>query len=350
VATARLLKWKGYHMQPAIEEDAMTDHTITPAAPREILLRPRGQDEDAYPQVHDVPALRAYFEREGFVVLRRMLPQAACEAARLAFLREVLPARHAYFKRHASGRYERNVYTEYGHMKYPIMNLQDIGGRRFGQFRQRGLELLTHPDLQRLMRGLFGEPARLAHTMYFDGNQATWAHRDGDYVDTAQAGRMVGVWIAAEDIHPDAGRFYVLPGSHRVAMPEIGHPNGDRYKARMADFVHQGPLDCVAPLMRQGDVILWSSLTVHGSLPTTDPRQSRRSFTGHYVPDSQPARRHLSDAATDRYVAVNNVAIMLHQECHTLRGVLKTALQSDYPLLYGALHGLSAMLPRRRHS
>lgn len=293
--------------------------------------------ECSCPAANDVPAVRAYLEREGYVVLRRLLPLAPCESARQAFLDEVLPARRAYFKRHASGRFERNVYTEYGHMKYPIMNLQDIGGRRFQQFRQRGLELLTHPHLRHLMRQLFGEPARLVHTMYFDGNQATWAHRDGDYFDSSAAGRMIGAWVAAEDIHPDAGRFYVVPGSHRNVMAEIDDPNGARYKQQMADFVRAGPYDCVAPVMMQGDVILWNALTVHGSLPTGDARHTRRSFTGHYVPDSQPLRRYLSDAQTDRYIAVNNVPIVLHQDHHTLRGVFKATIKSDYPLLYGAL-------------
>lgn len=299
----------------------------------DILIHP---ERDDYPAADDLPAVRAHFEREGYVVIRRLLPLAACELARQAFLREVWPARRAYFKRHASGSYERNVYTEHGHMKYPIMNLQDIGGRRFRQFRQRGLELLTHPQLRRLMRQMFGEPARLVHTMYFDGNQATWAHRDGDYFDSSARGRMIGAWVAAEDIHPDAGRFYVVPGSHRALVGDTGDPNGARYRQQLAGAVR----DAVAPAMKQGDVILWSALTVHGSLPTVDGRHPRRSFTGHYVPDSQPLRRYLSSAPTDRYIAVNNVPVVLHEDSHTLGGVLKATLKSDYPLLYAVLRAL----------
>jgi hypothetical protein len=205
---------------------------VQASAKRDILIRPRSDADDVYPSIDDMAGLRAYFEREGFVVLRRALPPLACETARQAFLREALPARRAYFKRHASGRYERNVYTEHGHMKFPIMNLQDIGGRRFRQFRQRGLELLTHDHVQHIMRGMFGEPGRLVHTMYFDGNQATWAHRDGDYFDSAASGRMIGVWIAAEDIHPDAGRFYVVPRSHCSAIPGIDNPKRRRLQGQ----------------------------------------------------------------------------------------------------------------------
>lgn len=294
----------------------------------------------SYPPATDMAAVRAHFDREGYVVLRQLLPLSACELARQAFLEEVLPARRAYFKRHASGRHERNVYTEYGHMKYPILNLQDIGGKRFRRFRQHGLELLTHPQVRALMRELYGEPARLVHTMYFDGNQTTWAHRDGDYFDAAAAGRMTGIWIAAEDIHPDAGRFYVVPGSHRAPIADIADPNSPDYRRQMNDFVRAGGHACVAPQMRQGDAILWSALTVHGSLPTVDGRHTRRSFTGHYVPDSLPLRRHLTDAPTDRYLAVNNVPIVLHEDSHTLRGLLAATMKSDYPLLYSMLRAL----------
>jgi len=306
---------------------------------------PRLRDDaaTAYPDITDAPAQRAFFEREGYLVLRGVVPPAVCDAAREAFLREALPARFSYFKRHASGRYERHVYTEHGHMKYPIMNLQDIAGRRFRQFRQRGLELLTYPTIQRVMRALFGEAGRLVHTMYFDGNQTTWAHRDGDYFDSCSAGRMVGVWVAAEDIHPEAGRFYVVPGSQHMALAGADNPNGPAYKARLDAFVHSESGAVLAPQMRQGDAILWSALTVHGSLPTGDARHSRRSFTGHYVPESQPVQRFLANRAVDHYVTVNNVAIALHQDCHTVRGLVQETLRADYPAVFQLLRGLRAL-------
>ena len=41
-----------------------------------------------------------------------------------------------------------------------------------------------------------------------------------------------------------------------------------------------------APALAAGDVLLWSSLTVHGSLATFEPSRSRRSFTAHFIPSS----------------------------------------------------------------
>ncbi|HEY4376983.1 MAG TPA: hypothetical protein VGM93_07480, partial [Acidimicrobiales bacterium] len=41
-----------------------------------------------------------------------------------------------------------------------------------------------------------------------------------------------------------------------------------------------------SPALAAGDVLLWSARTVHGSLPTSQPDRSRRSFTAHFIPDS----------------------------------------------------------------
>ena len=84
---------------------------------------------------------------------------------------------------------------------------------------------------------------------------------------------MIGVWIAAEDIDPGAGRFYVYARSHITPTPpdlrlDELDPNGPEYKRRMQEFAGGSSLRLVAPALRAGDMILWSSLTIHGSLAT----------------------------------------------------------------------------------
>ena len=123
---------------------------------------------------------------------------------------------------------------------------------------------------------LLGEPGRMIHTMYFDGNQKTWAHRDSHYIDAQETGRMIGVWIAAEDIHPGAGPFYVYARSHRTPTPpelELDRidPNGPGVQAADGGVRRRLRAAAGAPELKQGDMILWSSLTIHGSLATTQP-------------------------------------------------------------------------------
>jgi hypothetical protein len=47
-------------------------------------------------------------------------------------------------------------------------------------------------------------------------------------------------------------------------------------------------LVCRAPALRKGDVLFSAAKTIHGSLRTTEPTRSRRSFTAHYIHDRSP--------------------------------------------------------------
>jgi phytanoyl-CoA hydroxylase len=304
--------------------------------PREaVLLHPsKATSDENYPGLEDSQAFKGYFDREGFIVVRNAVPSVLCEAAKRAFLTEVLPDKSNLFLRHESGTYERHVLTEAGFMKYPIMNIQDISDKKYESFKKSGLELLTHSTVQRAVENVFGEPGRLIHTMYFDGNQTTWAHRDGHYIDSQPSGKMIGIWVAVEDIKPGAGRFYIIPRSHQTPVPgELDNPNGAAYKTRMAEFVRNGPLDCVSPILNQGDMLIWTSRTIHGSLPTLDPQFPRRSFTAHYIPESCQFRWGDGEASR-KSIIVNGVAVTLHGAQSAFSQRVKNLLRTRYPSLY----------------
>jgi phytanoyl-CoA hydroxylase len=283
----------------------------------------------------DPERLRAHFADEGYVVVRGAVPKSLCEATKTAFASEVRSSR-AYFKRHASSDFEQHVFTEAGFMKYPIMNIQDLPERQYGVFRSLGLAALAHDSVRDVMALLLGETGRMVHTMYFDGNQKTWAHRDSHYIDARETGRMIGVWIAAEDIHPGAGPFYVYARSHRTPTPpdlELDQidPNGPEYKRRMAAFAGGSALRLVAPQLAQGDMILWSSLTIHGSLATTEPKRSRRSLTAHYVPASQTYLWGRKAEGSRRELVINGVPVTQHGD--RPRGPLRATLRRAERLL-----------------
>lgn len=254
---------------------------LVPATPAE--------DAPAFDGLRDPGGVRAHLAREGYAVVRGLVPAATLDAAIAAFEAEVKPSDRA-FMRHASGRMETHVFTPAGHMLYPIMNPHDLPPDQFGGFVRHGLEVAANERVGALFEEIFGEPGKLTHTMFFDGNQVTWAHHDSYYVDSTEIGKMIGLWIAAEDIHPGAGRFYVCPRSHRVRPLVMGRdfddPNGDAYKRLVLATMRAERLEVYAPALRKGDALLFTSLTIHGSLPTTHPERSRRSFTGHYVPRS----------------------------------------------------------------
>ena len=259
-------------------------HGATIEIPHEVDDR-----SDPYRALASPGQIRAYYDAEGYVVVRGAVPPELCDEARAAFLREVKTF-PGYIYRQATAVPEKHVLTDHGHMLNSILNIQDLDRRPFPRFRDAGLRILTHDGVQRVVRALLGEGGTMVQSMYFDGNPATWAHQDTYYLDSTDIGRMTAVWIAVEDIHPGAGRFYVYPRSHLVDMAKNGGDfdiafHHDRYKKLVLDVIERHHLVCHAPALRKGDVLFWAARTIHGSLPTLGGR-SRSSFTGHFVPSS----------------------------------------------------------------
>jgi len=291
--------------------------------------------------------LREQFERDGYLVIRNAVPREVCRDAVAAFERLVKPSTE-FFLRHEFGTYDRHVFTDHGFMKYPIMNIQDLSEKKYAPFIRNGLDVLTHKRIQDVMAALMGEKGRVIHTMFFDGNQTTWAHRDSHYIDSAKIGAMIGIWVAGEDIHPGAGRFFVYGGSHRVETPpELGldiiDPNSRAYKDAMAAWAKRSGCELVSPELKQGDMILWSSLTIHGSLPTTDPAHSRKSFTAHYIPDSHDYLWGRRNQGRGREVTVNGIRVARHSDQGTwttqTKAAVRAYLQANHPGLLAAVQG-----------
>jgi phytanoyl-CoA hydroxylase len=221
------------------------------------------------------------------------------------------------------------------------MNLQDLPSSRYPDFRQFGVNALTHANIQQVVSALFDGPGKLMHTMYFEGNQATWAHQDSYYIDAEEFGRMVGIWIALEDIQPGAGRFYVYPRSHRLEVPSKppSDPNHQVYKDHVVRMISESGLECWAPAMRKGDAILWSGKTIHGSLPTLTPEFSRSAVTAHYIPLEQAFLALRSNVLRLSSREVNGMLVHTHYDLDLWRNRMGFWLQGRFPRL--SARGLS---------
>jgi len=248
-------------------------------------------EEDDYPYfvVDQAEDIRKYYGENGYVVVRGLLPRGLCDRATEAFEAEVKPF-DGFIYRQASANPERHVFTNEGFMLNTILNVQSLDRRHFSGFRQAGLDLLTDANMQRAISTILGEPGKLVQSMYFDGNPVTWPHQDTYYLDAEEIGRMTAAWVAAEDIAPGAGRFFVYPGSHLIDMVKNGGDfdiafHHERYKELVKQVVREQGLVCRAPALSKGDVLFWAAKTIHGSLGTTEPTRSRRSFTAHFIPD-----------------------------------------------------------------
>ena len=252
---------------------------------------PETVDEDVpYPSADRPAEVAAAYRSDGYVVLRGLVPAEFCDAARAAFDAEVRPSRTPIL-RQKNMRYEANAFDADGFLSNPVFNVQDLETRRFGGFKRAALDVLTHPAVAAATGTVLGAPrTKLIQSMFFEAPAGTWAHQDSYYQDSADGlGGGVAGWFALEDIDAGAGRFYVAPRSHSDLPPlrnegEFGVALGhDRYKRAVVEAVRAAGIECSAPRLEKGDVLLWNSLLVHGSLEALRPGVSRASLTAHYL-------------------------------------------------------------------
>jgi len=286
------------------------------AAPHGGEIRITGRVDaqtDPYMRLVTAAQRRAYYEEHGYVVIRGLASASACDAARAAYEAEV-KAYSGFLYRQATANPEKHVLTPQGHVLNSLLNIQDFDTMRFPRFRAGGLEIITCGPMRDAVEGLLGEPGRVVQSMYFEGNPVTWAHQDTYYLDGEPLGSMTAAWIALEDIHPGAGRFYVYPGSHRIDMARNGGDfdisfHHDRYKTLVIDVVKKFGLPCRAPALAKGDVLFWSSKTIHGSLETPEPAHSRSSITAHFIRASGRFMQYQTRARQMRLERVNGMEV-----------------------------------------
>lgn len=161
------------------------------------------------------------------------------------------------------------------------------------------LDLASDGAVHAMMRHLVGEPMGLHLALTgWTSTQRNW-HQDGYLNPDTAADWYCAAWFALDDIHPDAGPFELVAGSHR----EFGVIRQDRMLAAL-DPSERGPdwprlsERILTPLFeqaivdrglttwqfhaRRGDVLLWHPRLLHrGSVPN-DPERERRAVILHY--------------------------------------------------------------------
>ena len=107
---------------------------------------------------------------------------------------------------------------------------------------------------------------------------------------------MCGVWLAMEDIHPDAGPLVYYPGSHR--WPIIQNEMIGKVIDGKRDFLAQQPYEAawrglaeasgVQPelfMPKKGQALIWAANLLHGGSRQIDPQRTRWSQVTHYYFD-----------------------------------------------------------------
>ncbi len=231
-----------------------------------------------------------YYREQGYVIFSGILNQATCARLRSDWEREVKPFGGKIY-RQTTARLEVNAFTPEGWVLNPVLNLQSLDPSCFPQLRANAEQLIFNNSA--IMKGvatILGDKPKIVQSMYFEGNSATWEHQDTYYLDSEHVGGMWAGWIALEDIQAGAGRFFICPGSHRIPIAQqdsainvVDH-NQD-YIDLVVQAIRTHQIAVSAPCLRTGDLLIWNSRTIHGSLQSSSGNSSRRSsITFHAIP------------------------------------------------------------------
>lgn len=314
-----------------------------------LLKTPRGlpvevpetEAEDPSPKfdASDVVGFTDYYRKNGYAIVRNLFSAEQCQRMRELWDTEVKPY-DGYIYRQATAKAEKHVKNDKGWVMNPILNLQSVDPIHFPNFRDYATKhMLTADRLRSVFSAVLNEPPKVVQSMYFEGNSATWEHQDSYYLDSETVGEMCAAWIAIEDISATAGRFFICPGSHQIELEAQGlynniSDNHEVYISSVVDAIRAKKLEIRAPMLRQGDVLIWNSWTIHGSLDSQDTEHSRSSITCHAIPEKKrflQLQTRLHDLKTDR---INDVNVYRPKDLRSLKNRAIFFIESNFPMLF----------------
>jgi hypothetical protein len=216
---------------------------------------------------------------DGYVVLRRLLPQETLDAIWTA--------------------YEKAIAA--GVIAPPAESMgpgDDLPGRALDPHllvpeikeAQRDPRILAVTDL------LFGRKTLPFQTIMGHKGSGQAAHSDSIHMTTYPYGWLIANWIALEDVAPDSGPLEYYPRSHRLAPPmtsvDVGieplafkyNPGvySQKYEPAVARTIAAFGLQRETFLASAGDVLFWSANLLHGGAARRNPTLSRKALVCHY--------------------------------------------------------------------
>jgi ectoine hydroxylase-related dioxygenase (phytanoyl-CoA dioxygenase family) len=153
--------------------------------------------------------------------------------------------------------------------------------------------IASNAEVLALLAKLYGRRAFPFQTLNFPVGTQQHVHSDSIHFSSQPERFMCGVWLAMEDIHPDAGPLNYCPGSHKwpiISNTMLGtsrfgnhsHLAQEPYEAvwRAMIDVTQMPIECF--LAKKGQALIWAANLLHGGSPQVDPTRTRWSQVTHY--------------------------------------------------------------------
>ena len=227
-----------------------------------------------------------FYDDNGYVISKSLIQKELIDKV-LSDLEKCKRGSRRYFTQSTHSWVRFSNLTEEGFLKESIQTpTKQISA---GPLRKSVENLIISESLSEKLSLLSGgfDKFIIWQNMLFDKSTGTVDHADTWYLDTHPEGLMIAVWIALEDIHKDAGRFFVIPKSNKLKLRQNSSETiSDHYEYAkfIDDYVNDKDLIRYAPPLKKGDVLFWHPNTIHGSFSQVTSSKSRKSITCHYHP------------------------------------------------------------------
>ncbi|MEM6538002.1 MAG: phytanoyl-CoA dioxygenase family protein [Pseudomonadota bacterium] len=177
--------------------------------------------------------------------------------------------------------------------------------------------LATEPTLLNLLSRLHGRRAFPFQTLNFAVGSQQRPHADTFHFSSEPGHFMAGVWIALEDVSPEAGPLVYYPKSHLLPLLSIDDLDGDDYvkyyEPTIRRSIEAHGLEETFATPKRGQAFIWAANLIHGGSARQDHALSRFSQVTHYYfegctfttpmrkADGQPHIRSVYDISKRRF-------------------------------------------------
>lgn len=231
-----------------------------------------------------------------FKVYKRQVPAGVVDSI-VAQHEKFKACPYSFFRAQGTTKFERPIINEYGNQINSVHNPHLLGFNRGFSGEIEGAILSN--NISSCLADFTGHASHVWYqSMFFDNSTGTKLHQDTWYLDTVPSGKLVGVWIALEDIKVSSGPFciYSHTDTERLGSDDFNFndiENDPKFKDR---FPESRRFDFLA---EKGDILIWDSFSIHGALMPQDSTKTRKSITAHFYPvgleiQDQPIQRVLS--------------------------------------------------------
>ncbi len=230
----------------------------------------------------------AQFDRDGFLILDRLLDEASVELARHS-LDRILAGQYQEDRRPPALQSSPHPIFGDARTTHWVINGRLLDADVWS--------LVTRAELGRTAARLLDTSAvSVIEDQLLDkppGGAPLATHQDYRYWQFSTSPRMLTCWIALDDMSADIGTVHVVPGSHRWGQQAVERNVAEDFRdsvdgaanyLRVAEALRppDAELQFTPVLVPAGGGVLFHSLTIHSSGPNTTDRR-RRALSIHYA-------------------------------------------------------------------